>query len=202
VRVLVACEESGVVREAFRKRGHDAYSCDLIRSSDGSPYHIVDDVVSVLGNGWDLMVGHPPCTYLSNSGVWCLHRHDQSERWTKLELASEFFYTLWNAPIEKIVLENPVPHKYGKLPPYTQTIQPYMFGDDASKRTCLWIKGLTKLTVPDKHLWVSPRIVDGKKRWANQTDSGQNRLPPSADRAKLRSKTYPGIAEALAQQYG
>ena len=200
MRVLVACEDSGVVREAFRRRGHDAYSCDLIHSSDGSPYHIVDDVVSILGNGWDLMVGHPPCTYLSNSGVWALCR--DRERWSKLEEASEFFYKLWNAPIEKIVLENPVPHKYGKLPQYSQTIQPYMFGDDASKRTCLWLKGLPKLTIPSPSLWYPPRIVDGKKRWVNQTDSGQNRLPPSADRAKLRSKTYPGIAEALATAYG
>lgn len=200
MRVLVACEESGVVREAFRRRGHDAWSCDIQSCSDGSDYHIVSDVVPLLEREWDLLIGHPPCTYLSNSGVWALHR--DVERWKLLEEASEFFYKLWNAPIEKIVLENPVPHKYGKLPPYTQTIQPYMFGDDASKRTCLWLKGLPSLEVPEARFWYPPRIVDGKKRWGNQTDGGQNKLGPSVDRAKLRSKTYEGIANALAEQYG
>ena len=200
MRVLVACEESGVVREAFRRRGHDAYSCDLQPSSDSSPFHIVGDCIGLLADKWDLLIGHPPCTYLSNSGVWALHR--DASRWSSLEEASEFFYTLWNSSIEKIVLENPVPHKYGKLPPYSQTIQPYMFGDDASKRTCLWLRGLPKLTIPSQSLWHPPRIVDGKKRWGNQTDGGQNKLPPSKDRAKLRSKTYQGVANALAEQYG
>lgn len=222
MRVLVACEYSGVVREAFRARGHDAYSCDILPAEDDSYFHFQADVVNVLDLGWDLMIGHPPCTYLCNSGVSHLHLpketqskdevfwdtddlvslHKVQERWKKLELARQFFMMLWEAHIPKIVLENPVPHKYAQLPKYDQTIQPYMFGDDASKRTCLWLKGLPKLSIPSEDLWVPPRIVDSKPRWSNQTDSGQNKLSPSSDRGLRRSRTYQGIANALAEQYG
>lgn len=228
MRVLVACESSGLVREAFRARGHEAWSCDTSPSEDDSLYHIQDDVLNWLDGGrvfhdraepWDLMIGHPPCTYLCNSGVHHLSiNHDRyikrspterdayidkvNERWMHLDKAREFFLTLYDAPIPKIVLENPVPHKYGVLPKYTQTIQPYMFGDDASKRTCLWLKGLEKLHIPSEDTWAKPRIVDGKKRWSNQTDGGQNKLPPSLHRATDRSRTYQGIADALAEQYG
>lgn len=211
MRVLVACESSGRVRDAFRARGHIAYSCDTKEDEKNSLYHIRDDVRNWLDmekkgfTPWDLMIGHPPCTYLCNSGVWALFPKEykpEFTRWKDLELAREFFMTLWEAPIPKIVLENPVPHKYGQLPKYSQTIQPYMFGDDASKRTCLWLKGLPNLSIPSEDLWVKPRIVDGKKRWSNQTDGGQNKLGPSATRATERSRTYQGIANALAEQYG
>lgn len=217
MRVLIACEYSGVVREAFRAKGHEAWSCDLLPAEDGSRYHVQGDVLALLScayskmpHTWDLMIAHPPCTYLCNSGVHWLHPRGQTnteqkrvnQRWNEMEKARAFFMALWDQPIPKIVVENPVPHKYGKLPPYTQTIQPYQFGDDASKRTCLWVKGLEPLSIPPDSQWVPPRIVDGRKRWSNQTDGGQNKLGPSEDRAKLRSKTYQGIANALAEQYG
>lgn len=202
MRVLVACEFSGVVRRAFRERGHDAYSCDLLPAEDGETvFHFQDDVLSRLTwTHWDLMIAHPPCTYLCNSGVRWLK--EKEGRWNDLVEAGNFFRKLWFAPIPKIVIENPVPHKYAAIPKYNQTIQPYMFGADASKRTCLWIKGLPPMVVPDQSKWVQPRIVDGKKRWANQTDSGQNRLGPSETRASERSRTYDGIARAFAEQWG
>ena len=218
MRVLVACEYSGVVRRAFREKGHDAWSCDILPSEDDSPYHIQEDVLAVL-HAWehnsvgvlpDLMIAHPPCTYLCNSGVRWLKEeldlvkkgYEEFHRWIEMTMAKDFFLNLWNAPIPKIVIENPVPHKYARLPKYNQTIQPYQFGDDASKRTCLWLKGLDPLVIPPSEKWVAPRIVDGKKRWVNQTDSGQNRLGPSETRSQERSRTYEGIARAFAEQWG
>lgn len=222
MRVLVACESSGRVREAFRALGHDAWSCDTLPAEDGSSYHFKNDIINVLGmnHHWDLMIAHPPCTYLCNSGVSHLHVNPYkyqsfdalsgrqayvdkvNERWNQLHLARAFFMALWNAPIPRIAVENPVPHKYATLPKYSQTIQPYQFGDDASKRTCLWLKGLPNLVIPSKDLWVPPRIVNESPRWSNQTDSGQNRLTPSNDRASERSRTYAGIANAFANQWG
>lgn len=210
LKVLVACESSGKVREAFRRLGHDAWSNDVLDAEDGSQYHMMCDATQAIKEwDWDLMIGHPPCTYLCNSGVWALHRDE--ERWTHLEAARVFFMTLWNAEIPKICLENPIPHKYAQLPEYTQTIQPFQFGDDASKRTCLWLKGLPKLSIPPAELWTQPRIVlqenhlgefVKRARWANQTDSGQNKLGPSETRASERSRTYDGIANAFAEQWG
>jgi hypothetical protein len=191
MKILIACEFSGVVREAFRKRGHDAWSCDIIESEDNSKYHIHGNVLNHLDESWDMMIAHPPCTYLCNSGVSWLHK-DQS-RWHELDKASQFFKTLLEYNIPKICVENPIPHKYGKLPKYTQIIQPYQFGEDASKRTCLWLKNLPKL---------KPTNIIIKDRYANQTPSGQNKLGPSADRWKERSRTYTGIAEAMADQWG
>lgn len=220
MRVLVACEMSGRVRDAFRRRGHDAWSCDLLPALDNSPFHIIGNVLNHLDDEWDLMVAHPPCTYLCNSGVrwlWKTYKysteppdaHEElaeykrtAKRWRDMEEASDFFWILYGAPIPKIVVENPIPHRYADLPKYSQTIQPYQFGDDASKKTCLWLKGLPKLVIPPEDEWVQPHIVDGKPRWANQTDSGQNKEPPSVNRGLLRSLTYPGIANALAEQYG
>ena len=216
MRVLVACEYSGIVREAFRARGHDAYSCDILPAEDASPFHYQTDVFDVIGMGWDMLIAHPPCTYLCNSGVWALYPNSSydglvengvdpikvEERWRQLDNARAFFMALWAQPIPKICIENPVPHKYGNLPKYTQTIQPYQFGDDASKRTCLWLKGLPKLSIPEESLWAQPRIVDGKKRWGNQTDGGWNKLPPSETRGLERSRTYQGIANAFAAQWG
>lgn len=202
MRVLIACEFSGVVREAFRKLGHDAWSCDLLPAEDGSEFHIKDDVLWHLdytyGNdylGWDLMIAHPPCTYLSNSGVHWLHR--QEGRWEKMREGAEFFKSLMNAPIDRIAIENPVMHKYaleiiGRK--HDQTIQPFQFGHPESKRTCLWLKNLTPLQ--------STNILVKNGPWNNQTPSGQNKLGPSEDRWKLRSVTYQGIADAMAEQWG
>lgn len=195
--VLVGCEYSGRTREAFRRRGHDAWSCDLLPSDDDSPFHFTQDVFEVLASRhWDLAVFHPPCTYLCSSG---LHWNKRVEgRAQQTEDALAFVQRLLEAPVEKIALENPIGCISTRIRKPSQTIQPWMFGDDASKATCLWLKNLP-LLVPTKI--VEPRMVDGKKRWSNQTDSGQNKLPPSADRWKIRSETYLGISEAMASQW-
>jgi hypothetical protein len=196
MRVLVACEYSGAVRDAFRARGHDAMSCDLLPTDVDGP-HYQGDVFDVIGNGWDLMIAHPPCTYLCSSG---LHWNGRVEgRAAKTEDALAFVRALLDAPIPRIAIENPVGCIGTRIRKADQTIQPHQFGDDASKATCLWLKGLPLLTPTDR---VPGRMVNGKARWANQTDSGQNRLAPSADRWKLRSATFPGIAAAMADQWG
>ena len=196
-RVLIACEFSGVVREAFRKAGHEAYSCDILPSLDNSPYHLLGDVIGWIDfQRWDLMIAHPPCTYLSVSGQhWNKRR---PERVLETEKALEFVQRLLDAPIPRIALENPIGIISTKIRRPDQIIQPYQFGHDASKATCLWLKALPSLS-PTKY--VEPRLIGGKRRWGNQTDSGQNRLGPSPDRWKLRSITYSGIAEAMATQW-
>ena len=205
MRVLVACEYSGTVRDAFIAQGHDAMSCDLLPTDAPNwtydPFtklrthhpergsHYQGSVLDILDDGWDLMIAHPPCTYLTNSGVRWLHT-DES-RWGKLDEACEFFNRLLDADIPRICVVNPIPHKYaverigGRK--YTQIIQPWQFGHCETKATCLWLKGLQKLTPTN--------IVDGREQrmW---------KLPPSEDRWKLRSKTYQGIADAMAQQWG
>ncbi len=197
MKILIACEYSGKVREAFRKLGHDAWSCDLLPADDASPYHIQGDVLEVLDQGWDLMVAFPPCTYLCSSGLhWNKRRPGRAE---KTEDALAFVQALMDAPIPRIAIENPVGCISTRIRKPSQYVQPHQFGDDASKKTGLWLKGLPLLK-PTGH--VPPRIVDGKKRWANQTDSGQNRLGPSEDRWKVRSQTYQGIADAMAKQWG
>jgi hypothetical protein len=202
VRVLVACEFSGIVREAFRTRGHDAWSCDLLPAADNSSFHIQGDVLEHIpyrvsdGLLWDLMIAHPPCTYLTVSG---LHWNKRKPERTKLtEEALEFVLRLLESPIPLVALENPIGIISTRIRRPDQIIQPYQFGHDASKATCLWLKGLPKLQPTSL---VPPRMVNGKPRWANQTDSGQNRLGPSPDRWKLRSITYQGIAEAMANQW-
>ena len=194
MKVLIACEFSGVVRRAFRDKGHDAWSCDLLPSDDSSEFHYQCDVTSLLDKGWDLMIAHPPCTHLSVSGArW--FKEKQKEQAESLD----FVRLLMNAQIPRIAVENPVSIISSRIRKPDQIIQPYQFGHDASKKTCLWLKNLPLLK-PTK--WVDPRIVNGLKRWANQTDSGQNRLPPSEDRWALRSETYSGIAEAMSNQWG
>lgn len=196
MRVLVACEFSGVVRDAFLRRGHDAVSCDLLPTESPGP-HIVGDVLAVLGGGYDLMIAHPPCTYLCSSGLhWNGRVAGRAER---TAAALDFVRALLDAPIPRIAIENPVGCIGSRIRPADQTIQPWQFGHDASKRTCIWLKNLPNL-VPTRT--VAGRIVNGKHRWANQTDSGQNRVAPSADRWKQRSVTYAGIAEAMADQWG
>lgn len=214
MRVLINCERSGKVREAFRARGHDAWSCDLRPSDDGSAFHIVDDAIAVSRRaGWDLMIAHPPCQYLSVSGQHWNHR--RPGRLEHVEAAIEFATALWHAPIKLIALENPIgilsTRGLGKP---DQIIQPFHYGHNASKRTCLWLKGLPRL-VPNPSHAISPRLVwdndrgDYVYRWANQTDSGQNRLGPKRDpitgedlRSKARAETYEGIARAMAEQWG
>ena len=196
MRVLVACEYSGTVRDAFRARGHHAMSCDLLPTDADGP-HYQGDVRDIINDGWDLMVAHPPCTYLCSSGLHWNKRVPGRAQLT--EEALEFVRYLLGAPIPRIALENPIGCIGTRIRKADQTIQPWQFGHDASKATCLWLKNLPAL-VPTTV--IEPRIVDGKKRWGNQTDSGQNRLPPSEDRWKIRSETYTGVAEAMAAQWG
>lgn len=195
MKVLVACESSGTVRDAFSRLGHDAMSCDLL-PSEAPGKHYQGSVFDLDLAEFDLMIAHPPCTYLSVSGMHWTSRGLRDPQLT--EDALEFVRRLMEAPIERIAIENPVSVISSRIRKPDQTIQPYQFGHDASKRTCLWLKGLPRL-IPTKN--ISPRIVNGKPRWANQTDSGQNRLPPTKDRWKQRSKTYSGIADAMAAQW-
>jgi len=182
LRILVACEFSGRVREAFRKLGHDAWSCDLLPSDDNSPYHIQGDVLEHLNDGWDIMIAHPPCTHLAVSGArWFKDKQvEQAE-------ALEFVQKLLDAPIPKIALENPISIISSKIRKPNQIIQPWQFGHGETKSTCLWLKNLPELQPTD--------IVSGRenKVW---------RMPPSEERWKLRSITYQGIANAMANQWG
>lgn len=197
-RILIACEFSGALRDRFIDAGHHAVSVDLLQGEGKHDImHIQGDVLHYLHGVWDLIVAHPPCTYLSSSGLHWNKKDPQRKVLTNL--AAEFFMELANAPCPRIAIENPVGYMstYWRKP--DQYIQPYEYGDDASKKTGLWLKGLP-LLVPTNR--VAGRIVNGKERWSNQTDSGQNILGPSAERAKLRSVTYPGIAEAIVDQWG
>lgn len=199
MKILVACEFSGRVRDAFIAKGHDAISCDILDTDSPGP-HIKGNVLDILNDGWDMMIAHPPCTYLTNAGV--RHLHDSvtskngnktsisgSKRWVAMFEGAEFFNALWNAPIEKICCENPIPHKYARalIGNYTQIIQPWQFGHGETKATCLWLKGLQPL--------VATNIVSGREPKCHKT-------PQSKDRWKIRSITYQGIADAMADQWG
>lgn len=202
MRVLVACEYSGRVRDAFRAKGFDAWSCDPFEACEADPqWHLSVDVLEILGDGWDLMICHPPCTYLASSGLHWNKRIDG--RAEKTEEALEFVRRLMDAPIPHIALENPMGCISTRIRKPEQTIQPWMFGDDASKATCLWLENLPPLKPTQI---VKGRVVqhNGKQveRWSNQTVSGQNRLSPSDDRWKERSRTYQGVANAMADQWG
>jgi site-specific DNA-cytosine methylase len=170
-------------------------SCDLLPSETPGPHH-QGDVRELLSQEWDLLIAHPPCTYLSVSGMHWTTRGLRDPKLT--EDALDFVRLFMDAPIERIAIENPVSVISSRIRKPDQIIQPYQFGHDASKKTCLWLKGLPLLKPTQM---VEPRIVNGKPRWGNQTDSGQNKLPPSKDRWKLRSKTYEGIADAMATQW-
>lgn len=196
MRVLVACEYSGRVRDAFIAHGHDALSCDLLPTDSPGP-HYQGDVMDIIADGWDLMVAHPPCTYLSVSGMHWTTRGLRDPKLT--EDALDFVKLLMNAPIERIAIENPISVISSRIRKPDQIITPYQFGHDASKKTCLWLKNLPPLRPTS---FVEPRIVNGRPRWGNQTDSGQNKLAPSADRWKVRSETFQGIADAMADQWG
>ena len=197
MKILIACEYSGIVRDCFAVMGHDAMSCDIIDTEVPGP-HYIGDVLDILNDGWDMMIAHPPCTYLCSSGLHWNKRVPGRQELT--EEALEFVSALWNAPIEKVCIENPVGCINTRLSfmPKPQYVQPYNFGEDASKKTGLWKRNLPDL-IPTEY--VEPRIVNGKNRWSNQTDSGQNALPPSKTRGHDRSKTYFGIAMAMAEQW-
>lgn len=198
-RVLIGCEVSGTVRRAFLARGYDAWSCDLQPAEDGSNRHIRGDVRDLLNDGWDLLaVMHPPCTRLCNSGVRWLHvpppGRTAADMRAELEEGAALFSACWNAPIERIAVENPVMHKHAKalirnFEPHAQSIQPWQFGDGEAKRTCFWLKGLPLLvpTHPAKPATVTHRV------W---------RMPPGPDRQKERSRFFPGVANAMAAQWG
>lgn len=253
MRILIACEESQTVCRAFRKLGHEAYSCDIMECSGGHPeWHIHGDVLPLLRQKWDMIIAFPPCTYLSSSGMHWTTRGLRDPQLT--EDALVFVRAIMDADSLRIAVENPIGCISSRIRKPDQIIQPWMFGDDASKRTCLWLKGLSHLQptnpIPPRgwqnikfayecdvcvdcgDAWcndcgdhyadcscIGPTQDDviykqicqiefatlldpaPKMRWGNQTDSGQNKLPPSKDRAKIRSKTYQGIAEAMANQW-
>jgi hypothetical protein len=217
MRVLIACEFSGVVRDAFRARGHDAWSCDMLpsepsKSGLGHIYHIQGDVLRVLGGSipfgmiadsnwrdtpiyrqWDLLIAHPPCTYLCNSGVRWLYggkgKIPDVDRMASFGRAVRFFTLLQDAPIERIAIENPIPHRFTReyTGDYSQIIQPWQFGHPETKATCLWLKNLPKLE--------STNIVEGRTPRVHHAS-------PGPDRWKERSRTLPGIAAAMAEQWG
>lgn len=217
LRVLVACEFSGTVRNAFARRGHDAWSCDLLPSADRSNKHIVGDARDLLNDGWDLlMVAHPPCTRLCNSGVrWLTEppsrltsehysateilayaKMNRAERlsfmWQKLDEGAELFSAFWNAPIDRICIENPVMHRYAKeriknYQEFAQSIQPWEYGHGEVKRTCLWLKNLPPLT--------PTQIVEGREQRVHLAAPGPGRW-------KERSKFFDGVANAMADQWG
>jgi hypothetical protein len=206
LRILVGCESSGTVREAFRKLGHDAWSCDLQPADDGSQYHFQCDVLTVLDKNWDIGIFHPTCTYLANSGVRWLYERGRKglplvvnqDRWDKMVDGASFFFKLLNSDIPKIAVENPIMHKHAKAiigTPHTQIVQPWMFGHPESKATCLWLKGLPKL-VPTNDVQAEMKALP--KNQAQRL----HYLPPSKDRWKLRSKTFQGLANAMAAQWG
>jgi hypothetical protein len=194
MRVLIACESSATVRTAFEKAGHTAWSCDLLPSEIPSDRHYQGDVRDILYERWDLMIAHPPCTYLCSSGLHWNTRRPGRAALTKDALA--FVELLLDAPIKRIALENPVGCISSRIRKPDQIIQPWQFGHPESKATCLWLKGLPPLA----HTHVLKKPACG--HWSNQTPSGQNKLSPSADRWKERSKTYRGIADAMASQWG
>ena len=179
---------TGRIREAFRKLGHDAYSCDLLPSEIPSPYHIQDDVLNHLDEGWDLMIGHPVCTFI------CRNRARQSREEGIKEIDTSLFMSLLNADIPRICIENPVPSKVANLPSYTQIIQPYQFGHDHSKKTCLWLKNLPLLQ-PTKVVPISYIVTKNGHKYTK----GWYMTPRNSI---ARSRTFQGIADAMADQWG
>jgi hypothetical protein len=206
MKILIACETSGTVRNAFLNRGHDAWSCDVLPSDDLTNRHIQDDVLEVLKmESWDmLMVAHPPCTRLCNSGVRWLHKAPPgktlAEMWEQLDQGAELFSKLWNADVPRVAIENPVMHKHAKariknFQPFAQSVQPYEFADsidaedNVSKRTCLWLRNLP------------PLIKTGTLTRETARQDIYN-ASPGKDRWKVRSKFHKGIAQAMADQWG
>ena len=200
MKVLVACEESQTVCIAFRNLGHEAYSCDLQECSGNHPeWHIQTDALNILNDNWDLIIAHPPCTYLSNAGARWLYKngHINIERYEKGLKAKEFFLKILNAECERIAIENPMPSKIYDLPKCSQIIQPFEFGDPYSKKTYLWLKGLPPLFATGIYMKYKPFIYSGSyKKDHDKFYMGV------AKTAKERSKTFKGIAAAMADQWG
>ncbi len=199
MKVLIACESSGIVREAFKARGHDVWSCDLL-DTDIPGQHIKGNVIPVLNKGWDLMIAHPPCTYLSKAGARWLYPGGiiNRERYKKGLDGREFFMALLNAPIERIAVENPTPFRIYKLPAYTQIVQPYEYGHPYSKRTLLWLRNLPNIkptNIIEQHKPYLPSNTGGKKR-------GQHYSFGVVKNSKESSTTFSGMAEAMAEQWG
>lgn len=214
MKVLVACEESQEVCKAFRELGHEAYSCDIQEPSGGHPeWHILGDALAVLSGGtvttmdgaqkeigkWDLLIAHPPCTYLTIAGAANIPKHP--ERIQQGEEAAAFFMAFYNCEIPRIAIENPVPMRRFGLPPYSQIVRPYMFGHNNGKPVCLWLKNLPILFAtdivpynPELVVWTYKGVRKSVSKWYN--------VGGRKDRAKLRSKTFPGIAKAMAEQWG
>lgn len=181
MRILIACEYSGTVRDAFIRAGHDAMSCDLLPTDVPGP-HYQGDVFDIIGHGWDMMIAHPPCTHLAVSGARHFHKKQKEQA-----EALEFVRRLMDAPVERIALENPISIISSRIRKPDQIIQPWQFGHGETKATCLWLKNLPKLT--------PTQVVEGREQriW---------KLPPTKDRWKIRSKTFQGIADAMAEQWG
>ena len=196
MKILIACEYSGRVRQAFERLGNEVLSCDFEPAEDGASNHYQGDIRDVLYEGWDMMIGHPHCTYLTNSGVHWLHK--DPERWAKLDDGAAFFKMLLDAPIPKKAIENPIMHKYAKERiggiKQTQVIQPWMFGHMEQKATCLWLQGLPLLD-PTNNVKSEMMLLPKRER------ERLHYLPPSPTRWKERSRTYRGIADAMASQW-
>jgi hypothetical protein len=186
MKILVACEFSGIVREAFKRKGHDAWSCDIL-DTEIPGQHIKDDVLKHLDDGWDMMIAHPPCTYLSNAGARWLFEKDG--RWEQLKEAAEFFNKFKTANIPRIAIENPQPHKWATelIGHYDIKVQPWWFGDGYTKGICLWLKNLPPL--------MATIVSEGRIPQVHHE-------PPGINQAKNRSRTYPGVADAMANQWG
>ena len=197
-KILIACEESQAVCIEFRKLGFEAYSCDLQPCSGRHPeWHAKADAIDMLyASKWDLVIAHPPCTRMANSGVMWLEKRNL---WSELDKATDFFneFVRYGKQGNKIAIENPIPHKYAvdKIGKYSQVIQPYMFGHTERKATCLWLFGLPKLKETNN-------VMEEMKKLPKNEQQRIHYLPPGKERAKLRSKTFPGIARAIATQYG
>lgn len=219
MKVLIACEESQTVCKAFRAKGHEAYSCDIQECSGGHPeWHIMQDVVPLLNgrcsfktmdgiehsmvNKWDLIIAHPPCTYLSNAGARWLYAGGElnTERYRKGLNGKEFFIAMLNADCQSIAVENPIPSSIYDLPQYTQVIQPYQFGEPWSKKTCLWLKGLEPLHPTNIVTDHKPYCSSGS--YSGTHDPKYKGASRKGGSAKSRSKTFEGIARAMAEQWG
>jgi len=202
MKILVACEESQAVCKAFRELGHEAYSCDIEPCSGGHPeWHIQDDVLAHLNDGWDMIIAHPPCTYLSNAGACRLYPQKgkiDNARYEKGIEAKRFFMSILNSNCSKIAIENPVSSKVFEMPPHTQEIQPHMFGHPYTKKTRLWLKGLPELIPTNPVNPIGPYIPSGTGRKIKEKYGAAKR----GNDSKNRSKTFPGIAAAMAKQWG
>ena len=205
MKVLIACEESGIVRDAFLARGHDAMSCDLKPTRRPGP-HYEGDVLDVLGKGWDMMIAHPVCRYMANSGGRWLYLGGKKvngrdeERWENMRAGAAFFNKLYNADIPKIVVENPIIHEHAQAiigVKQSQVIQPWHHGHKEMKATCLWLSGDLPLLLPSNVVGPPPKDPEERKAWAVV-----HRMPPGQERERLRSETKQGIADAFAAQWG